>query len=100
MKNVTAVAGDILVLRCYVSGYPVHSIKWKKGQLNLAVVCKYIFVQLDYCCALKVEFPELRHGYSRGAPSGESKNNAWQKKNPTSKLAKSAFTSNFLSYRD
>ena len=38
MKNVTAVAGEELVLRCYVSGYPVHSITWKKGQRSV-IVC-------------------------------------------------------------
>jgi len=36
MRNVTTVAGEELVLRCYVSGYPVHSITWKKGGLSLA----------------------------------------------------------------
>jgi len=33
MTNVTTVAGELLVLRCYVSGYPIHSITWSKGQL-------------------------------------------------------------------
>jgi len=32
MKNATTVAGEQLVLRCYVSGYPIHSITWSKGQ--------------------------------------------------------------------
>jgi len=32
MKNVTTVAGEELLLRCYVSGYPVHAITWIKGQ--------------------------------------------------------------------
>jgi len=31
MNNITTVAGEELVLHCYVSGYPVYSITWTKG---------------------------------------------------------------------
>ena len=34
MGEVTAVAGEQLVLTCPVGGYPIHSITWDKGNLS------------------------------------------------------------------
>jgi len=59
MKNVTTVAGEELVLRCYVSGYPIHSITWRKGQLSshdfisIAVVCDVVLFSRVICICIR-----------------------------------------------
>lgn len=31
VRNVTVVAGDVLILRCPVAGYPLDNIHWERG---------------------------------------------------------------------
>ncbi|GFQ67229.1 down syndrome cell adhesion molecule homolog [Trichonephila clavata] len=35
IRNRTAVAGDFLIIHCPISGYPIHSIRWMKGNRQL-----------------------------------------------------------------
>ena len=37
MPNVTAVANEDLTMKCHVTGYPIHEIKWFKGKLMFPI---------------------------------------------------------------
>lgn len=35
IENVTVAAGQDVVIKCYVSGYPIKFIKWRRSELNV-----------------------------------------------------------------
>lgn len=38
MRNISVLAGHMLVLKCPVSGYPIEKITWEKGNISLIYV--------------------------------------------------------------
>ena len=35
MRNVTATASRELIIKCYVAGFPIKKISWKKGKKQI-----------------------------------------------------------------
>lgn len=60
MKDVSAVAGESLVLRCHVAGYPIDTITWSRGAFcncgsNFHCLCIYVndcHIMFCFCCLL------------------------------------------------
>jgi len=44
MDNVSAVAGDHLVLHCPVAGHPIETVYWEKGIQRTVLVVKLLRV--------------------------------------------------------
>lgn len=43
MKDIAAVEGDVLVVRCPVAGYPVEEVYWEKSKSSL--FCMHLYAK-------------------------------------------------------